>query len=128
MPDREFPYLFTTGRYREHYNSGAQTRRVEKLTAAKPRPELQMHPIVARRHGLASGAAVAVESRHGRAEFRVAITVDIRQDTLFAPFHWGGDGAANAVMGASLDPVSRMPEFKLSAVRIVRPAPQGGNS
>jgi assimilatory nitrate reductase catalytic subunit len=127
-PDRDYPYLFTTGRYREHYNSGAQTRRVEKLTTTKPRPELEMHPIVAKRHGLAAGAAVAVESRCGRAEFRVAITSDIRPDTLFAPFHWGGAGAANLVIGPALDPVSRMPEFKLAAVRIVRPATDGRDS
>lgn len=124
-PDRDYPYLFTTGRYREHYNSGAQTRRVEKLATAKPRPELQVHPLVARRHGIASGAAATVESRHGRAEFRVSITADIRPDTLFAPFHWGGTGAANAVIGAVLDPVSRMPEFKLTAVRIVRTPSNG---
>ncbi|MBX9625068.1 MAG: hypothetical protein K2X82_14770, partial [Gemmataceae bacterium] len=50
--------------------------------------------------------------------FRAEVTADIRPDTLFAPFHWGGREAANALTGGFLDPVSRMPEFKLSAVRI----------
>ena len=118
-PDADFPYVFTTGRYKEHYNSGAQTRLVEKLTAVKPQPILQLHPTVARRHGIGAGAVVAVESRRGRAEFRVEITADVRPDTLFAPFHWGGKEAANAISNAALDPISRMPEFKYAAVRIV---------
>src|SRR3982751_218632 len=43
-PDREYPYYFTTGRYKEHYNSGAQTRHVDKLVDAKPEPRVQIHP------------------------------------------------------------------------------------
>jgi assimilatory nitrate reductase catalytic subunit len=49
--------------------------------------------------------------------FAVAVTPDIRPDTLFAPFHWGGKSAANALTMPALDPVSRMPEFKVCAVR-----------
>src|SRR5205814_10099514 len=43
-PDGDFPLVFTTGRYKEHYNSGAQTRQIGKLSAAKPAPRLEMHP------------------------------------------------------------------------------------
>lgn len=114
----EYPYLFTTGRYKEHYNSGAQTRILEKLTSARPAPTLQLHPLLARRHGIANQSVVTLESRRGRAEFQAEPTADIRPDTLFAPFHWGGPGAANRLIGPALDPVSRMPEFKLAAVRI----------
>jgi assimilatory nitrate reductase catalytic subunit len=118
-PDAAYPYLFTTGRYREHYNSGAQTRMVDKLGTMRPRPVLQLHPAVAGRHGVATGDRVTLESRRGRAEFAAEVTADVRPDTLFAPFHWGGSQAANALTNGALDPVSRMPEFKLSAVRIV---------
>ena len=62
---------------------------------------------------------MTLESRRGRAEFAADETPEIRPDTLFAPFHWGGRDAANRLMGAALDPTSRMPEFKLAAVRIV---------
>ena len=48
--------------------------------------------------------------------FTVSVSVDIRSDTLFAPFHWGGKGAANILTKAALDPTSRMPEFKICAV------------
>jgi assimilatory nitrate reductase catalytic subunit len=121
----EYPYLFTTGRYKEHYNSGAQTRFVEKLVGTRPSPKLQLHPTLARRHRIDAASVVTLESRRGRAEFEAEPTADIRPDTLFAPFHWGGAGAANALVGATLDPVSRMPEFKLAAVRIA--GVRGGN-
>ena len=63
---------------------------------------------------------MTLESRRGRAEFHAEITPDIRPDTLFAAFHWGGRDSANALTNMALDPTSRMPEFKLAAVRIVR--------
>ncbi len=85
----------------------------------KPKPVLQMHPSVAQRHQLAIDSVVTVESRRGKAEFQIEITSDVRPDTLFAPFHWGGSQAANALTIGALDPVSRMPEFKVAAVRIV---------
>jgi assimilatory nitrate reductase catalytic subunit len=117
-PDAAFPLFFTTGRYKEHYNSGAQTRNVRKLEAAKPVPRLEMHPRLARRHGVVTGSCVMVESRRARVEFLAEVTPDIRPDTLFVPFHWGGRDAANLLTGTALDPTSRMPEFKLAAVRI----------
>jgi assimilatory nitrate reductase catalytic subunit len=117
-PNAEFPLFFTTGRYKEHYNSGAQTRMVAKLEAARPLPRVEIHPRLAKQHRIATGSRVTVESRRGKVEFTAEVTPDIRPDTLFAPFHWGGRDAANILTGDSLDPISRMPEFKLSAVRI----------
>lgn len=118
-PDAQYPLYFSTGRYREHYNSGAQTRLVGALVKAKPRATVQIHPAPARRYRIAPGSVVTLESRRGRAEFSAEVTADIRPDTLFAPFHWGGREAANRLINAALDPTSRMPEFKLAAVRVV---------
>lgn len=127
-PDAEYPLFFTTGRYKEHYNSGAQTRIVERLRKAKPLPRLEVHPRLAVRHGVTTGSRVLVESRRGKAEFVAEVTADIRPDTIFAPFHWGGRDAANLLTSGHLDPTSRMPEFKLAAVRIAgvrTPTPEG---
>jgi assimilatory nitrate reductase catalytic subunit len=118
-PDADYPLYFTTGRYKEHYNSGAQTRMVEKLKTAKPIPRVQIHPTLARRLGVRSGGRMVVESRRGKVEFIAEVTPDVRPDVLFAPFHWGGKQAANILTSAALDPISRMPEFKLAAVRVV---------
>ena len=117
-PDREFPLYLTTGRYREHYNSGSQTRRLDRLVQGRPSPRLQVHPVQAAALGIEAGSAVVVESRRGAATFEAEVTADIRVDTVFAPFHWGGDQSANLVTIPELDPVSKMPEFKVCAVRI----------
>jgi assimilatory nitrate reductase catalytic subunit len=116
-PDGDYPLYFTTGRYREHYNSGAQTRRVDALVEAKPEPRVQIHPRLAATLGAADGGRLVVESRRGSVAFTVTVSPEIRPDTLFAPFHWGGKQAANVLTMPALDPVSRMPEFKVCAVR-----------
>ena len=117
-PDDDYPIWFTTGRYKEHYNSGSQTRRVEKLVDVQPEPRLEIHPRLAKRHGIAQGDPVAVQSRRGRVVFTALLSREIRVDTVFAPFHWGGKRAANILTNPALDPTSRMPEFKLCAVRV----------
>jgi len=117
VPDDQYPLYFTTGRYKEHYNSGAQTRLVEPLREAKPEPLVQIHPRLAATLGVVQGEHLLIESRRGSISLRVHISADIRPDTLFAPFHWGGRQAANQLTIAALDPLSRMPEFKVCAVR-----------
>ncbi len=117
LPDADYPLFFTTGRYKEHYNSGAQTRRVEPLVDAQPEPRLELHPRLARSLGVDDGEPLLVESRRGAVRFVARVSPDIRPDTLFAPFHWGGRQAANLLTVPALDPTSRMPEFKVCAVR-----------
>ncbi len=118
LPDPDYPIYFTTGRYREHYNSGAQTRRMPTTMSRKPEPLLQMHPRLAKQLGVSNGELVRAESRRGAAEFYVQVSNEIRPDTVFAPFHWGGRRAANLLTNPALDPISRMPEFKVCAVQI----------
>ncbi|MFH8367605.1 molybdopterin oxidoreductase family protein [Streptomyces sp. NPDC018031] len=119
-PDAEYPVLLTTGRVLSQYQSGAQTRRVAELNAAAPGPFVQLHPLLAERIGAAEGDPVAVVSRRGRAVGPARISRDIRPDTVFMPFHWAGEGRANSVTNPALDPTSRMPEFKVCAVRLER--------
>ncbi|WP_236065836.1 molybdopterin oxidoreductase family protein, partial [Streptomyces poriferorum] len=116
--DAEFPVVLTTGRVVAQYQSGAQTRRVAELNAAAPGPFVELHPRLAERIGVAEGEPVAVTSRRGRAVAPARITVAIRADTVFMPFHWAGEGRANTLTNPALDPVSRMPEFKVCAVRV----------
>jgi assimilatory nitrate reductase catalytic subunit len=124
-PDEEFPLYLTTGRLLGHYQSGTQTRRIERLTQMAPRPTAQMHPSTARRYGFGNGAEVTLVTRRGSARMGVEITSGIREDTVFVPFHWGGDGSANRLTNPALDPISRMPEFKVCAVRLERPRHNG---
>jgi assimilatory nitrate reductase catalytic subunit len=118
MPDEQFPVYLTTGRVLAHYQSGTQTRRVVSLMDAAPAPVAEMHPLLAKRHGLADGGPVRVVTRRGSATFRASVTANIRPDTVFVPFHWPGESSANRLTNDALDPVSRMPEFKVCAARI----------
>jgi assimilatory nitrate reductase catalytic subunit len=119
-PDDAYPLFLTTGRVLAHYQTGAQTRRVPELAAAEPEPFVEIHPDTARTFGIAHGEPVRVATRRGAARLRARLTSDIRRDTLFAAFHWGGAGNANALTHAALDPLSRIPEFKVCAARIAK--------
>ncbi|MGP3685914.1 molybdopterin oxidoreductase family protein [Streptomyces sp. IBSNAI002] len=118
VPDADYPLLLTTGRVVAQYQSGAQTRRVEELNAAAPGPFVELHPRLAARLGALDGSPLAVVSRRGRSVAPARITDTIRADTVFMPFHWPGEGRANTLTNPALDPVSRMPEFKVCAVRV----------
>ena len=116
--DDGFPLRLTTGRVLAQYQSGTQTRRAQKLNEMAPEPFLEVHPTTASRYGTGEGQLVTAVSRRGRASFRVRTTTDIRPDTVFTSFHWGGEASVNRLTNPALDPVSRMPEFKICAVRL----------
>ncbi len=116
--DSEYPLYLTTGRVLAQYQSGTQTRRVEQLRSIMPEPLAEIHPVVARRYKLAHGDSVTLATRRGTATFTVKVTTDIREDTIFVPFHWSGNQSSNRLTNPALDPTSRMPEFKVCAVRI----------
>jgi assimilatory nitrate reductase catalytic subunit len=107
-----------TGRLLEHYQSGAQTRRVPELLAAQPELRAELHPETAARLGIADGDAVRLTNARGTVSASAALTWDIRLDTVFLPFHFGGAHTANILTEAAVDPVSAMPEFKRSRVTV----------
>ncbi|MBR8745109.1 molybdopterin dinucleotide binding domain-containing protein, partial [Nocardiopsis sp. MG754419] len=121
-PDGEYPLIATTGRLMGHYQSGAQTRRVHELRTAEPSVYVEVHPDTAARAGLAHGDRARLTSRRGTTLARVRLDATARLDTVFLPFHYAGDQSANNLTNPALDPTSRMPEFKVSAVRL-EPAP-----
>ncbi|ANE48116.1 nitrite reductase [Paenibacillus swuensis] len=118
--DSEYPLILTTGRLANHYLSGVQTRRTAELVKKAPAPVAEIHPAVAQRIGLTLGDKIRITSRRGSLEFAVKITEGIQRRTVFVPFHWGDQLAINQITNDALDPTSRMPEFKLCAVRIER--------
>ncbi|OZM83685.1 molybdopterin oxidoreductase family protein [Pseudonocardia sp. MH-G8] len=118
LPDAEHPLRATTGRVLVHYQSGAQTRRVAELAGVVPESFVEVHPDTAARAGLVDGEWARVVSRRGAAQARVRCVPSMRLDTVFLPFHFGAEQAANLLTNPALDPVSRMPEFKVCAVRL----------
>jgi assimilatory nitrate reductase catalytic subunit len=71
---------------------------------------------------VAAGDRVVLTTRRGSATFVVKTTTSIREDTVFAPFHWAGEQSANRLTNTALDPTSKMPELKVCATRIERAA------
>ena len=100
------------------YQSGTQTRRVPKLMALSPRAFVEIHPAMAGAYRIANGDPVRLTTRRGSATLAAQLTSTIRLDTLFVPFHFNGEERANLLTNPALDPVSRMPEFKVCAARI----------
>jgi assimilatory nitrate reductase catalytic subunit len=102
----------------QQYQSGTQTRRVKQLLDAVPESFVEMHPSMALSYGITNGDRVRVTTRRGTAYVKAQLTPAIRMDTLFMPFHFTGRGRANLLTNPALDPISRMPEFKVCAARI----------
>ena len=117
---KEYPLYLTTGRLLAQYQSGTQTRRTSALQELASSPMAEIHPATASAFGVAAGDRVALKTRRGSAIFTVKTTTTIREDTVFVPFHWGGEESANNLTNAVLDPTSKMPEFKVCATRIER--------
>ena len=118
--DDEYPVWLTTGRVVSQYLSGTQTRRIAGLVAQYPEPLCEMHPRLAERLGVVDGDNVTVTSRRGTMTLPAHVVNTIRPDTVFIPYHWPGAKAANQLTNRAVDPISKMPEFKVAAVRVER--------
>jgi assimilatory nitrate reductase catalytic subunit len=105
--DDDYPVWLTTGRVVSQYLSGTQTRRIAALVAQYPEPLCEMHPASPRRLGVADGDLVTVTSRRGDDHPARHVVTTIRPDTVFIPYHWPGDKAANQLTQRGVDPISR---------------------
>ncbi len=118
----EFPIYLTTGRVVSQYLSGAQTRRIGGLVDIYPEPRVEIHPRLAAEHGIADRDWLTVTTRRDELTLRAAVVKTIRPDTVFIPYHWPNLQSANKLTHRTLDPRSKIPEFKVSACRIRRAA------
>ncbi|WP_182348326.1 molybdopterin oxidoreductase family protein [Tomitella gaofuii] len=116
--DDDHPLFATTGRILTQYQSGAQTRRIAELVDVAPEAFVQVHPDTAERSNVHDGALARVVGRRGTMTARVRVDEAMRPDTVFVPFHFPGRARANLLTNPLLDPTSRMPEFKVCAVRL----------
>jgi len=116
-PDEQFPLVLTTDRSLFHYHTGTMTRRVKGLDALQDRELLQIHPSDARRLGLSDGQRVRVRSRRGEVTVEVRLTDICPPGTVSLTFHFA-ETPTNVITHAALDPVAKIPETKVCAVRI----------
>jgi assimilatory nitrate reductase catalytic subunit len=116
--DAEFPIILTTGRVVSQFLSGNQTRRIGPLVDHYPEPRIEIHPRLATTLGIVDGDWVTAESRRGNCTVRASVVRTIRPDTVFIPYHWGGRKSANQLTISAQDPISKIPEYKVCAVRV----------
>ena len=118
VTDADYPITLTTGRVVSQYLSGTQTRRIGKLVDQYPEPLLEIHPEMAARYHIQQNELVKVSTRRGEGIFPANIVETIRKDTVFIPYHWSGLKSANQLTPGTLDPISKIPEFKVSACKL----------
>ena len=122
--DAVYPVYLTTGRVVSQYLSGTQTRRIGGLVDIYPEPRLEIHPRLAEQHGIKDKDWVAITTRRGEMTLQAMVVRTIRPDTVFIPYHWAGAKSANLLTHRTLDPRSKIPEFKVSACKIRKAEPR----
>ncbi|MCE9591726.1 MAG: molybdopterin oxidoreductase family protein [Planctomycetes bacterium] len=116
--DAEYPLMLTTGRVVSQFLSGTQTRRIGPLVEQYPEPRIEMHPRLAAKLGIADGDWATADSRRGTCTLRAQVVTTIRPDTVFIPYHWARRKSANQLTISAQDPISKIPEYKVCAVRV----------
>ena len=118
MPTKRFPLILNTGRVLYHWHGGTITRRADGLLARMPDLEIHMSAEDGERYGVDNGEWIRVRSRRGDLEGRAAYTEKMRAGEIFVPFVKLKDHAANFLTNSAFDPNSKIPEYKVCAVRI----------
>jgi formate dehydrogenase alpha subunit len=117
QPNEDYPFTLTTGRLMFHFHTGSMTRRSEKLHNEVPEAYVEINEKDAKKIGLNGHKRVRVTSRRGQIELGVRVTDDIKRGVIFIPFHFA-EAAANTLTNSAVDPVAKIPEYKVCAVKV----------
>ncbi|MBE0633313.1 formate dehydrogenase subunit alpha [Candidatus Bathyarchaeota archaeon] len=117
VPDKEYPYILTTGRLLFHWHTGTMTRRSGTLTDQVNQAFMEINPVDAETLGIVDQGKVQVASRRGEIELKAQVTERIKPGTVFIPFHYA-EAAVNKLTNNALDPKAKIPEYKVCAVKI----------
>jgi predicted molibdopterin-dependent oxidoreductase YjgC len=118
--DEEYPLILSTGRVLYHYHSGTMTRRSGPLAWRDPGGYIEVNSEDAAAAGVEDGDAVVLKSRRGTVHARVKVSEEVPPGTVFLAFHWREAPANRLTHDIALDPVAKIPEYKISAVRLER--------
>jgi anaerobic selenocysteine-containing dehydrogenase len=119
LPDEEYPLVLTTGRSLYHFHTGTMTRKVEGLNVLKGEGTVEINPEDASALGIADGEKVKVISRRGEVVAGAKVTEVSSPGVVFMTFHFA-ESPANLLTNPALDPVAKIPEYKVCAVKIER--------
>ena len=115
--DDEYPFVLTTGRVEQHYHTGTMTRRGTGLNRLYPEGLAEIHPADAEKLGVSDGDYLEISSRRGSIKMKAWLTERPAPGVVFVPFHFY-EARANILTHSEVDPVAKIPEFKVSAVKI----------
>jgi len=116
LPDEEYPFLFTTGRVLYHFHTGTVSRRSKGLNEVYPEALVEINPQDAQELKVEDGEFIEVTSRRGKIKAKAKVTEKSGKGVLFMSFHFH-EAAANLLTNAALDPVAKIPEYKVCAVK-----------
>jgi formate dehydrogenase alpha subunit len=116
-PDKRFPFLLSTGRQLYQFHTGTMTRKSPVIHQVSPTGYVEIHTRDAEKLGIKDGQMVEVTTRRGRVQTPARVTTQIEQGWLFMPFHFS-EGPANMLTIDALDPIAKIPEYKVCAAQI----------
>ena len=119
LPDNEYPFLLSTGRQLFQYHTGSMTRKIDAINKISPEAYIEIHPDDAKQSGVNNGEMVRVTSRRGSINVKALISERPARGMAFIPFHFK-EAAANVLTNTALDPISKIPELKVCAIKIER--------
>jgi predicted molibdopterin-dependent oxidoreductase YjgC len=117
LPDADYPYIMTTGRVLYHYHTRTMTGKVDGLNKLSPASFVEINPALAEKLGVTDGEMVAVSTRRGQIEVAAKVTAKLKENVIFMPFHFAV-GAANVLTNTALDPIAKIPEYKVCAASV----------
>ena len=117
QPDKDYPYLLSTGRTYWHFHTGTMTRRTSVLDREVPENYIEINPEDATVLGVKTGNFVRVSSRRGSIDVKARVTDYVSKGSVFIPFHFK-EAAVNLLTIREVDPEAKIPELKVCAVKI----------
>ena len=121
MPDDEYPYFLTTGRMFAHFHTGTMTRASAHLDAEQKTGYVEIHPEDAKSLAVQDGDTVNLATRRGEIQIPARISNLVKPGLLFVTFHFA-ENSANILTNSAFDPIAKIPEFKVCAVKIEKAA------
>ncbi len=117
LPDKEYSFMLSTGRHLFHYHTGTMIRKGDTLNNIVSEAYVELNTEDASRLGVSNGQKVKVSSRRGSIEVKAQVSEKVGEGRVFIPFHYK-EAAANMLTNSALDPISKIPELKVCAVKI----------
>jgi formate dehydrogenase alpha subunit len=117
VTDDEYPIYLTTGRLLYQFHTGTMSMKSEGLNELAPQNFVEISSQDAETYNIQDGDLLKVSSRRGEIQARAKISNMAVKGTVFIPFHYA-DSAANMLTISALDPIAKIPEYKVCAVRL----------